>query len=297
MKSVTLYCAEQYDRKKYGNRCVKFCCENMTEDEINEKINELRAEQKQKNIEYRASSSSSSSRNREEIREEIHEEIREIREPGVLKLKNSIPLMVDSQFLKLDPGTGNTCVLLGSSKRGKSTLLTKLASFNKKGINILFSINSHCDVYNGSGLIKCNKFNKEAIELVREAKKIQNETKNKYEFNFYFDDVTQMQHSDIIRQLILTYRNAKISTYISLQYSNLLQKAARGSVNTYLLFGFNNDEAIEQVINQHLKSYFSRIGVKGMENQINYYRDLTDDHQFVMLHPESGTIKLLKLKL
>jgi hypothetical protein len=76
-----------------------------------------------------------------------------------------------------------------------------------------------------------------------------------------------------------------------------LAKSSRGSINNICFFGFNTDESIEVVLDSYLKSYFSKMGVTRRVDQINLYRELTKDHQFIYLHPATGVLRLYKLSI
>jgi hypothetical protein len=128
-------------------------------------------------------------------------------------------------------------------------------------------------------------------------KRINRKCKNKYKFAVFFDDILQVRYSNLMNELILTYRNSNISSLISLQYVKLLSKSCRSSVNNVLFFGINADEDIISTVKCYLKSHFAKMGVKREIDQVNLYRELTKDHQFLYLHPESNTLSLHKLDI
>jgi hypothetical protein len=237
--------------------------------------------------------------------------------------------------LNLDPQTGNSCVILGSSKRGKSYLMmhlydkyystssglykeewsqikeskeykekpVKLQRITKKKfycdreyIAVLFSI-SNIPMYQRDNLIKCNGFNKEAEKLIKLEKVIntRNKEMNKYKFINLFDDIIDHKHSKLLENLILTYRNSNISSIICLQYGYLLSKSARANVNNIILFGFNSDESIEVIIKTYLGSHLSRMGIKHLPFQLEFYKAMTADHGFIYIQPVRDQITFHRL--
>lgn len=195
--------------------------------------------------------------------------------------------------LKLDKGTGNTTCILGSSKKGKTTLLMKLYDkYYKKDITTLFSVNTQ--IYKKKGLIiKEPDSIKEVIDAQLD---IQKGTDNHYKFCDMFDDVINLK-KDIVNNLILTYRNSNISSIISLQYGFLLSKMIRANANNFIFFGFNSDEAIEDIIKLFFKSHFSKLGYKKLAEQVDFYKKVTKNHGFIYLHPASDSISFHRLKV
>lgn len=284
-KKIQCYDSEQYDNTGNGRISICINMRDKTPEEVKKEVCEIKDFYKMKNKRYRLDKKNDISRFPESRRSQ-----------SVMKLKKS----KDFKDLHIDPGTGNTTFLIGSSKRGKSTLLMNIFKNyynNKDDITTLFSINCNIPLYKQKKLIRCCKFDSECETLVKKMKYINHKCNNKYKFCVMFDDITNIRHNNLMNELILTYRNSKVSSIVSLQYPNLLSKASRGSINNLLFFGLNNDESIVVCLNSFLKSVFSKMGYKKEVDQINLYRQLTDNHQFIYLHPESGKISLHKLIL
>jgi len=209
----------------------------------------------------------------------------------------------------LDPNTGNTILLLGASKAGKSTFIMSLFnslfgnsqdSCDGGYIPVLFSANKHAAIYKDKRLnnvLKCDKFDKNGITLINQCQKINKTCDNDYNFLFMFDDIIDMSSKVIIRKLILTYRNSNISSVISLQYPKLIQPAERGNINNVLFFSFNYYEIIESVIKLFLLHEFKKMGLKTMGDMVNRYKELTDDYHFLYFNPKKNILKRYKLKL
>lgn len=236
-----------------------------------------------------------------------------VRKPKKIKsdIENLLPLeeicvkncSKELNFIKMDEdnNSGNSIVLIGSSKSGKSTAMMHIYNryFNKKKyVSTLFSINSHIPIYKTSGdLIKVNKFVNDSERLIKDMKKINMDSKppNKWKFCILLDDIVDARYSRVLNALLLTYRNANFSSLVSIQYPKLLSKSARCSANNLLFFSQNLQEGIETVLRSFLGAEFAKMGVTKFNEQIDLYRELTSDHAFLYYHPMSRTLKRIKL--
>ena len=219
---------------------------------------------------------------------------------GGIEGRNVDPPARTPFHLQLDEGTGNTVFIVGSSKQGKSTLLMhiydKYYAREKDLISILWTANPHIPLYkHHDKLIVSGVWNKEAEEIIQEEKKIQTKTKNKYQFLNMFDDVINVRNNVLMDNLVMTYRNAKMSSIISLQYSNLMSKCCRANVNGICAFGFNTDEAILVIIKTFLSGFLRKLGVRDETDQINFYREATKDHSFIYIQPSAGIISFHRI--
>jgi len=191
--------------------------------------------------------------------------------------------------LKLDPDTGNTMVIYGSSKRGKTTLMMHLyAKYylpeSKKYITTLFSGNPQLRIYRGDKrMIIGYGFNARSSKYIQLQQYINVKTKNRYKFLNLFDDIVDQKHAPILNKLILTYRNAQISSIMCLQYVYLLSKANRSSVNHTFIFGSNTAEDEKNIIDALLKPYLLQMGLRSLADQLAFYRASTRDHGFIYL--------------
>lgn len=212
--------------------------------------------------------------------------------------------------LKLDPGTGNSVCVFGSSKRGKSTAMMHIwrtyysrsvpeeggdpDDKSKRLIPILFAKNAQISLYDSDPadkkLLRSDSFRPWVIAAQR---KIQRESKNKFEFANFIDDFIDLKHSVTLDDMILTMRNSLISTVICLQYVNNLSKSGRSNVNNVLLFGQNTDEAAEVCINVYLKSWFKAQKIREVD-WVPVFHKITADHGFFHVHPASGVVAICK---
>lgn len=218
-----------------------------------------------------------------------------------IKIMNTPKIESENSInLLLDQGTGNTTVLFGSSKKGKSTLMMDLYRKlykNNKYITSLFATNAHIKVYEeDENLLKCNVFNKQSEKYIKLQKYINSRTQNKYNFVNMFDDVINTKHKGLINDLIMTYRNSNISTMMCLQYGYLLSKMNRANVNNVIIFGSNSNESIEDLINTFLKPYMIKLGYIYLPEQIAFYKYITKDHGFFYINNAKDHISFHRIK-
>lgn len=220
--------------------------------------------------------------------ERVEEKIEKIMNPLSPSFDTTVQHGVE---LQLDPNTGNSTVLFGSSKAGKSTLLMYLyRKYYQNAISILFSENPQIKLYKDPKLIRSTYF---LPSVIGDFHRINRRTKNHYDFTVLMDDIVDEKENNTVRKLILTFRNSNISSIVSLQSPTLLNKSNRASVNNIIFFRFNTDEMIEQVIRTYLSSY-----LKGrMDDKIRQYRELTKDHQFIYLDPRENKISVHKISI
>ena len=202
-------------------------------------------------------------------------------------------------------GQGNSIVILGSSKAGKTHVMKavyekyfKDVPAKRNLISVLFSVNDHADVYKDfTGVIKCNKFNTDSQKLINQLKKVNMVQKNKFNYLIMLDDIISAKYSQTINNLILTYRNSNFNSIISLQYPYLLSKASRSSINQCLFGHFNSDESIETVIKSFLGSKFTALGYQTLPSQIRFYKECTKNYNFLYYYSREDLLVRFKLKL
>lgn len=277
-KIISLYDAEAKKNKSYILNLNNFADEAA----LDAHIQQMRADQKQKNKAYR-------------------QRTIDYTDYKMSNLSTVVTIQNDYELI-LDPGTGNSTVILGSSKRGKSTLLMNIYdryySKDKKFISTLFSINAHIPIYKkAKRLLLSDCFNKRSQKYIKLQRYINSKTNNEYEFLNMFDDVIDMKHSKLINQLVLTYRNSHISTIMCLQYGYLLSKMNRANINNVFIFGSNSNESILDLIKTYLKPHFIRLGFKKIDDQVKLFKYVTDNHGFIYIHPVSDTISFHRLGL
>lgn len=252
-----------------------------TKEDIELERNRIHREQLEKNLAYEKSKRGSPS-------------------PTAIPAVETTPVIPKPKYdssckLKLDPNTGNTVLIVASSKAGKTTLQMDIyKNYFKKSITVMFAHSTQLKIYKAANLIVTDKFEPHIIELMRQLNKM---SKNKFDFTCMFDDILMVKNSETIQDLFLSLRNSNISSVISLQYVNLMSKACRGNVNTILGGAMNSDENIMVFIKCYLSSYMRGIGLRNDSDMIKYYRDATKDHGFFNIHPASESVSFCRLKL
>lgn len=207
----------------------------------------------------------------------------------------ALPKYAKECTLDLDPKTGNTVLLVASSKAGKTTI--QMALYKKyftKTISVLFAGSPQLSIYKQKNLIVTDAYEPDIVEIMRKLNKYSN---NKFEFTCLFDDMISIGRDDTIQALFLSLRNSLISSIISLQYVNLMSKACRGNVNTIIGGSMNSDENILVFIKCYLLSYMRKIGLTREGDMIAYYRRLTENHGFVNISPSNEKISFCRLNL
>lgn len=288
--NISLYNAEKYHKNKLdgkdrwmANDHVRIDVSDKTDMEINEIVRKLKEDRRRKNKEFKDSIKKGMDNSRVVGIDNNNEK------------GNHISLSFDSS-------TGNTFVLFGSSKSGKSTLMMEIynkwfSSFKsvdsqKMLLTTLFAMNPQIDVYNNGPLskyiIKSDKFDDNCSTYIDWQRKVNKDNGNKFYFLNMFDDFIDIRYNRLINNLILTYRNSNMSAIICLQYVKLLSKSARNNVNNIILMYLNTDEAIDDCIKSYLLGTIKRNGLTN--DPISWYRDMTRDHNYIHINPLNNFI-------
>ncbi len=282
-KKITLFDSEKNMRMGKGMTTLNIPIGGLTRREIERKIKEARKDQRDKNREFKE-------KNKNKI-VEFSNQLVNNRFPKVNFLKNL--------RLILDRDTGNTTVLLGSSKAGKTMLQMFIFEkfYNKpKFINTLFSSNSQIGLYKGrKNLIRASNFGNKGEEYVKLEKFINKECNNQYDFVNFFDDIIDIRFNRLLNNLILTYRNSKMSFVGSLQATKLANPNMRGNINNVICLSFNTDELVEQVINIFLKSAFIKLGVLTPIERLLFYKKVTKNRGFIYINPASQRLSFHRI--
>lgn len=297
-KSILVYSTKKF--KETGNGVVSLSLkfpDTLTEEQIKEEITKIRQKQKEENAKYEDIK-------KERIKMEAKLEImNDLTKNGInMKVEQPPPKKEELppfQELILDEGTGNTLFIVGSSKAGKSYALIKLyEKYYKKDKSfacILFTDSPqspHYKYLRDNGMI-CSPeggFNDNCKNLITKIKALQTKLDNPINVLLMFDDVLNIRYSDVIQKALLVYRNSNISTIISIQYPNLLNKSMRANLNNIMLFRFNSDETVEVAIKAFCGSYEPFLSLP--DNQkIKKYKELTLDHHFLYINPSRSIIQ------
>lgn len=192
-----------------------------------------------------------------------------------------------------DDSTGCSIVMIGSTRSGKTTLLNYL--FKKhfsKYISCLMSgsLNSGSYKLLEKSCIVSDMFHG---EVLKDMYLINHKTKNHYKFCAIIDDITDHKGDKETLKLFTIYRNSRISTILCAQATTMMSKTTRANINVVCLGRLNNDSEIEAVIKNYLTSFFPT--KLFMAEKIGLYRQLTDDHHWLILNQVDNDIFRTKL--
>jgi adenylate kinase family enzyme len=202
----------------------------------------------------------------------------------------------DISSLKLPTESGGcSFVLIGATRSGKSTAMSYIYDkFFEKHITILFTYSAHTQVYeNLKGAAIADRF---CPELLTEPMTINRNTNNKYNFCVIFDDFAlTAKNAEAMTRLLTTGRNSGMSVLITGQRMEMLNRTGRANCNYILCFRQNTDSDIENTIKTYLNSYFPK-GLT-MEQKIEIYRQVTQDHSFFFVDTLEGRCCIGKIPL
>lgn len=189
---------------------------------------------------------------------------------------------------------GCSIVMYGSTRSGKTCLLNYLYDKHFKDyISVLMSNSLQSDAYK---LLKksCITSDMYHPEIIKDMYKVNHATHNHYKFCVVIDDISDHNRDrDQIVKLFTLYRNTRISTILCAQASTMLNKTCRTNINYVLLGRLNNDAEIEMVVKNYLTSFFpTRLY---MSEKISLYRQLTDDHHWIVIDMIGNDIFRTKL--
>lgn len=192
-----------------------------------------------------------------------------------------------------DPKFGCSFIVVGSTRSGKTTLLNYL--FKKHFMNhisILMSNSLQSDAYS---FLKKNCITSDFYhpEVLKDMYKINHETSNHYEFMCVIDDVPDKRNDPEIKRLMTIYRNSRISCFVCAQGLTMMDKLSRGNINFVLLGRMNSSEEIERNIKSFLQGHFPT--TMKMSEKIRLYRQLTENHQWLVLDQINNHFFITKL--
>lgn len=313
-KRIALYCAETKKNKQIVLKTADF----KSPEEMQAYIDKLKADNREKNKAYKTAAARQrieavlqDTAECDNIAEDPADAITAPESPKPVKkakvaktekveqLTKQMPVS-STISINLTPNTGNTIVIYGASKKGKTTLMMHL--YNKyftdsSFIATLFSANPHLRIYKDRRLLISYGFNQRSAKYIQLQQFLNVKTKNRYKFVNLFDDILDTKYSPIVNRLICTFRNSNISTIMCLQYVYMLSVANRSSVNHTLVFGSNTSEDATRIIKALLKPYLLDIGLRSLDEQLTFYKQATADHGFIYLDNVKNKMSLHRLNV
>ena len=189
----------------------------------------------------------------------------------------------------------NACsfAIVGSSKSGKTTFLKYLLNKHfTDDIKVLMTQSGQADIYNS---IKkdCAFAPAYLPDLIKTCYLINKNTKNHYPFCIVIDDVVGAKNDKQMVKALCLYRNSAISTLVVGQDSKMINATGRANVNNICLFWQNTDNRVEENIKDFLRTYLPKN--LSMDEKIELYRKLTENHTFLWIDNLNNTIKRCRL--
>ena len=186
--------------------------------------------------------------------------------------------------------TGGCSVLMvGSTRSGKSYALKYiLDKYFKKHCGAIFSQSAKADAYKDMNYPLLPKASCYIPELIHDAYKINMETNNHYPFLFIIDDCPTIRADKELMKMATIYRNSGVSSVTCVQSLQMLSPVVRSNINFLMLFKQNNTESIERTIKCFLRGYLP--GSWNYEKKIAWYRQATENHNFIFIDNLAGTI-------
>ena len=140
-----------------------------------------------------------------------------------------------------NPDTGKSTLILGASFSGKTFLLAhelnKLQPGDYECI-ILFTESVNADPLKDiNPKLNIQVFQGFRPNIVDFLKRVNDLLENRFRFLIILDDVVDQKMSKTLNKMVLTYRNANISSCILIQYPNLISKSSRSSFHQVAITG------------------------------------------------------------
>lgn len=167
------------------------------------------------------------------------------------KIKNmdDISIFPKGGLLEVDrqnPNTGRSTLILGSSFSGKTHLLVdSLNQLHPSDYEMIlfFTESKNAEpIKNIKSDLPIKVYEGWQPKKVEFLKKINDILQNRFRFLVILDDIVDQKLSKTLNKLILTYRNANISTCILIQYPNLISKSSRSSFHQCVIVGSRSIE-------------------------------------------------------
>lgn len=217
--------------------------------------------------------------------------------PGITLLKERPPIPIknmDDMQVPENDKFGFSILLCGSTRSGKTTMLNYLYNTHfRKHITTVMSNSLNSDAYD---FVKQYAVLSDIYhpELLKEMYQINHATSNEYKFCVILDDLTHIKNDKEYMRLLTIYRNSRLSCIVSAQGITMFNKTCRGNINFVILGRLNSDAEVEKVVKEYLLSYFPRD--MNIAEKIAYYRQLTDNHWFIVIDQINGDVFRSKLR-
>lgn len=187
----------------------------------------------------------------------------------------------------IKPDSSYTIGVIGSSKSGKTTFLADLydkinGDFDLK---LVMSENIHAGVYDKlkRSAVCFDDWEPRAIVCTH---KVNSATDNYFKTLVISDDVVDTKEDRVLKKCLTIYRNANISTVLSVQGWSLIGKLGRGNLHYVVLMKLNSLEEIEGVCEKFLGSFLKPPGKNKSEKlswMVDWYKRHTSDYNMIVI--------------
>jgi len=195
-----------------------------------------------------------------------------------------------------DPKMSGGCsiLMLGSGRSGKTTALKHiLGSYFKEHVGAIFSESARAPAYAHMKYPNLPLSSCYIPDLVAASYRINKDLKNHYPFLWVLDDCPLVKNDKQLHKTLTVYRNSNISTIIGMQSPTMLSPTVRSNFTFVLLFHNNTTEQTESVIKGFLRGIFPQGW--NYDQKIQWFKECTADHNFLLLNNLDGTIVRCKL--
>jgi GTPase SAR1 family protein len=184
--------------------------------------------------------------------------------------------------------------VIGSSKSGKTTLIKYLLKHQfGDDMKIFMTQSPQADIYS-SIKSECAFAPAYIPDIIKMCSQINKGTKNHYPFLVIVDDVVGVKNDQTMTKLLCLYRNHGISAIVGGQDLTLLSATGRANLNHIILMAQRTSNRVEDNVKHFLRGYFPRNLT--MDERIELYKRLTDDHCFLHIDALEGTMRRCRLK-
>jgi hypothetical protein len=193
-----------------------------------------------------------------------------------------------------DDKFGCSFLLVASTRAGKTSMMNYIYErFFKKHISIIMSasLNSDADDYIKHKAVLSDLYHP---EVIHDLYTINHSTNNHYKFCVILDDLTNVRHCPQYKRLLCVMRNQRVSCIAAAQGISLFDKTSRSNINYVLCGRMNSDAEVEKVVKEYLISYFPK--ELKMSEKIRLYRQMTNDHWFIVIDQVNGDVFRSKLR-
>jgi hypothetical protein len=188
---------------------------------------------------------------------------------------------------------GMTMALIGSTRSGKTTLLTHiLKTYFDSHLGVLMSPSLHAPVYSDMKQLVRSPYY--LPRIVEEMASINRKTDNHYPFLAVLDDVVTAKFDKTLLKSFTIFRNSNITTVMSVQNPIIFNSVTRGNFNAVFLGYMNSDESVEKVIRMFC---YTAIPGKNIEEKIAEYKRLTANHYWLYIDHLNGGMTRFRLRL